>query len=188
LTSVAAGCKGAKGSGRCATETVRKGGLPVRSLLLFAILTVAAVPAGGQTPDRMAVMQYYVGSWNCSAVGEPDSKTIATYAIEHGVMRDSVVIPPQGKMTTAYQLELVTTFDPKNGRYVQTSLDSEASWKVSFAKPFTGSAEEWIDNVSSDGKLGRVQVVRNDNNNFDIIGYATVSQVKPYFKVSCHRS
>ena len=103
-------------------------------------------------------------------------------------MRDSVVIPPQGKLTAAYQLEIVTTFDAKNNRYVQTSLDNLAWWKVSFAKPFTGNTEEWVDDVSHDGKLGRVQVVRTDRNAFDIIGYFTVSQTKPDYTVTCHRT
>ena len=119
----------------------------MRFLVLFALIAAAAAPACAQTTAGMAAMQYYVGTWACAAAGEPDSNSTATYAIENGVMRDSVVVPPQGKMTAPYQLTIVTTFDPKNDRYVQTSLDNQATWAVSFAKPFTGSTEEWLNNA-----------------------------------------
>jgi hypothetical protein len=162
--------------------------IPMRLLVLFAFIAAAVAPAGAQTPGGMAAMQYYVGTWACAAAGEPDSNATATYAIENGVMRDSVVVPPQGKMTESYQLAIVTVFDAKNNRYVQTSLDNQAMWAVSFAKPFTGNTEEWVNNVTYDGKLGHVEVVRTDQNTFDITGYSTMSQTKPDFKVTCHRS
>jgi hypothetical protein len=136
----------------------------------------------------MAAMQYYVGAWTCAAVGEPDSSSTATYTIENGVLRDVVVVPAQGKMTTPYELAIATTFDSKNNRYVQTSLDSLAMWAVSSAKPFTGTTEEWVNTATDSGKLGRVKVVRKDRNAFDIIGYSTTSQTKPDFTVTCHRS
>jgi len=160
----------------------------MRFLVLFGFVAAAVAPAGAQTPDGMAAMQYYVGTWACAAAGEPDSNSTATYAIENGVMRDTVVVPAQGKMTTPYELAIVTTFDAKNNRYVQTTLDSQATWVVSFAKPFSGTTEEWVNSVTYDGKLGRVEVVRNDRNTFDIIGYSTISQTKPDFTVNCRRS
>lgn len=160
----------------------------MRLLVLFALIAAAVVPAGAQTPGGMAAMQYYVGRWACAAAGEPDSNATATYAMENGVMHDSVVVPPQGKMTAAYQLAIVTTFDAKNNRYVQTSLDNQGMWAVSFAKPFTGNAEEWTDNVTYNGKLGHVEVVRADQNTFSISGYSTMSQTKPDYTVTCHRS
>jgi hypothetical protein len=160
----------------------------MRFLVLFAFIAAAVAPAGAQTQGGMAAMQYYVGTWACAAAGEPDSNATATYAIENGIMRDSVVVPPQGKMTAPYQLAIVTMFDEKNNRYVQTSLDNQAMWAVSFAKPLTGNTEDWVDNVTYDGKLGHVEVVRTDRNTFDIIGFSTMSQTKPDFKVTCHRS
>ncbi len=160
----------------------------MRFLLLFAFVAAAVAPAGAQTPGGMAAMQYYVGTWACTADGEPDSNATATYAIENGVMRDSVVVPPQGKVTAPYQLAIVTVFDAKNNRYVQTSLDNQAMWAVSFAKPFAGNTEEWVNNVTDGGKLGHVEVVRTDRNAFDITGYSTMSQATPDFKVTCHRS
>ena len=162
----------------------------MRFLALFAFVAAAVAPAGAQTPGGMAAMQYYVGAWACTggAPGEAPTNATATYTIENGVMRDSVVIPPQGKMTSPYQLIIETTFDAKNDRYVQTQLDNQSLWSVSFAKSFTGKTEEWADNVTSDGKLGHVEVVRTDQNNFNIAGYSTMSQAKPGFNVACHRS
>lgn len=160
----------------------------MRILVLFAFIAVAAAPAGAQTPSGMAAMQYYVGTWTCSAAGEPDSNATSTYAIENGTMTESVVIPPQSKMTSAYQLVIVVTFDVKNNRYVKTLLDNQATWSVSFAKPFSGNTEAWADTVTNDGKLGRSDIVRTDRNTFDISGYSTISQTKPDYKVTCHRS
>jgi hypothetical protein len=162
----------------------------MRFLALFAFVAAAVTPAGAQTPGGMAAMQYYVGTWACTGggAGEPPSNATATYTIENGIMRDSVVVPPQGKVTAPYQLNIVTAFDAKNNRYVQTQVDTQASWSVSFAKPFTGNTEEWVDNVTYDGKLGHVEVVRTDQNAFTIAGYSTMSQAKPDFNVTCHRS
>lgn len=160
----------------------------MRFLVLFAFTAAAVAPAGAQTTGGMAAMQYYVGAWACAAVGEPDSNATQTYAIENGTMRESVVVPPQGKMTSPYQLTIVMAFDSKNDRYVKTRLDNEAGWSVSFAKPFTGNTEEWTDTVTYDGKLGRSQVVRTDQNTFSIAGYSTMSQTNPDFTVICHRS
>jgi hypothetical protein len=160
----------------------------MRFLLLFAFVLAAVRPASAQTPAGMAAMQYYVGNWACVAVDEPDSNSTATYVIENGVMRDVVVVPAQGKMTTPYELVITTTFDPKNNRYVQTSLDNQPTWAVSFAKPFAGNTEEWVNTATDTGKLGRVEVVRTSAKAFDIIGYSTTSQTKSDYKVTCQRS
>lgn len=159
----------------------------MRFLVLFAFIAAVA-PAGAQTARGMTAMQYYAGTWACSAAGESDSNATATYAIENGIMSESVVVPPQGKMTAPYQLTILTMFDAKNNRYVKTLVDNQATWSVSFAKPFIGNTEEWADNVTSDGKLGHSDVVRTDQSAFDIVGYSTMSQTKPDYKVTCHRS
>jgi hypothetical protein len=158
------------------------------ALLMFVAATVA--PAAAQAPGGMGAMQYYVGAWACTggAPGEQPSNATATYTIENGILRDSVVVSQQGKMTAPYQLIILTTFDAKNNRYVQTQLDTQPSWSVSFAKPFTGNTEEWSDNVTYDGKLGHAQVVRTDHNTFTINGYFTMSEAKPDFSVTCRRS
>jgi len=160
----------------------------MRFLLLVALVAATVAPASAQTPVGMSAMQYYVGTWACSAAGEADSNATATFTIQNGVMHDSVILLPQGKMTVPYELTIITTFDPKNNRYVRTSIDSQAAWAVSFEKPFTGNTEEWVDNAASNGKLGRTEIVRTDQKTFNLTGYSTQSQAKPDFTVTCHRS
>jgi hypothetical protein len=163
----------------------------MRSLALIssiALIAAAVAPASAQTASGMAAMQYYAGTWNCAAVDEPNSNATETFTMENGTIRESVVLLPQGKMTTPYQLTIVMAFDVKNNRYVKTLLDNEATWSVSFAKPFTGNTEEWVDAANNTGKLGRSEIVRTDHKTFSIAGYSTVSQAKPDYTVICHRS
>jgi len=160
----------------------------VRLLVLFLFIAATVAPAGAETTNGMAAMQYYSGTWACAAVGEAGSNATATYTIENGTLRQSLVLPPQGKITEPYQLTVVTTFDAKNDRYVKTLLDNQATWTVSFAKPFTGNTEEWVDTANDSGKLGRSEIVRTDKNTFSVAGFSTIAQSKPDYTVICHRS
>ena len=105
----------------------------------------------GQSTMGMDPMQYYVGSWSCMAgpVGQTPSKATATYTLDSGVMRGWVLVPPQGKMKTAYALEIVTTYDAKNHRFVQIQLGNDSNWSVDYAKPWTGNTEQWVDHANS---------------------------------------
>ncbi len=134
-------------------------------------------------------MQYYVGTWTCVAgvVGRPTVKGTQTFALDSGVMRSWVSVPAQGKMKP-FAFSNATTYDAKNRRYVQTSLDNDASWSVSFAKPWTGNTEQWTDHASDSGKLTRGQNVRNNRNTYTFFGYPTLTATKPYFKATCKRS
>jgi hypothetical protein len=159
-------------------------------LALFVFAVAVAVPAAAQPPAGMAAMQYYVGTWSCVAgnVGQPTSKATATFAIDSGLMREWVVVPAQGKMTKPYVLEITTSYDAKNGRYVETQLDNLAGWSVSFAKPWTGNTEQWTDHSSSADKLGHGQTVRTNQNSFAFMSYPTLTATQPNFKGSCTRS
>ena len=81
-----------------------------------------------------------------------------------------------------------TTYDVKNGRYVQAGLDSDAAWWVSYAKPWSGDTEVWIDHANSSGKLGRGEQTRTNENAFSFSGYSTASATKANFHVICHRT
>lgn len=135
-------------------------------------------------------MQYYVGTWSCQAgpIGSTASKSTATYSLDSGVLRESVDVPAQGKMTKPYVISIATTYDAKKGEYVQTGLDNQANWWVSFAKPWTGNTEQWADHSNSDNKLGRGQTVRSDRNTFSFTSYPTLTATKPNFKGTCNRS
>ena len=138
----------------------------------------------------MAAMQYYVGAWSCTAgnVGQPLVKATATFTIDSGLMHQSVVVPAQGKMTKPYVLSIATSYDAKNGRYVETQLDNMGGWSVSSAKPWTGNTEQWTDQSSSTGKLGHGQTVRTNHNSFAFMGYHSMTSMKPNFKGTCTRS
>lgn len=158
------------------------------TLILLALIAVAGGPAGAQPAPGMAAMQYYVGSWSCAAtnVGRPPTTATLTYTLDTGVLRQWVIVPAQGKMTQPYVISIATTYDAKNGRYVQTGLDSIAAWWVSYGT-LSGNTEQWTDHANSD-KLGRAQAVRTDDNSFVFMGYDTVASTQPNFQATCRRS
>jgi hypothetical protein len=163
----------------------------LKTILALVVLAVGfSAPAVAQSPAGMAAMQYYVGTWSCVAgnVGQTPSKATVTYALTSGLMSGTVVVPAQGKMTKTFVVNIDTSYDAKNGRYVQTQLDNLAGWSVSFAKPWTGNTEQWTDQASSTGKLGHGQTVRTNQNSFAFMGYATMTATKPNFKGACTRS
>ncbi len=161
-----------------------------KTLTLFAFIVAVAAPAGAQPMTGMEAMQYYVGTWSCMAgpPGVPPSKATATYTIDSGVLREWVVVPPQGKMTTPYVVSIATTYDPKKSQYVQTGLDSEAGWWVSAAQPWSGNTEQWTDQSTHNGKLGHAQTVRTNENSFTFTSYPTMTAAQPDLQGTCNRS
>jgi hypothetical protein len=162
----------------------------IKTLALLALAVGFAAPASAQPMTGMAALQYYVGTWSCMAgpIGTPPNTATATFTIDSDVMRQWVVVPAQGKMTSPYVLSIATTYDAKNGRYVETFLDNTAGWSVSFAQPWTGNTELWTDQSTYNGKLGHSQTIRTDQNSFTFTGYPTVTSTQPDFKGTCNRS
>ena len=144
----------------------------------------------GQSTMGMGPMQYYAGSWSCMAgpVGKPADKATATYTLDSGVLRGWILVPAQGKMTSAYALEIVTTYDSKNHRFVQTQLGNDSNWSVDYAKAWTGNTEQWADHANSMPPLGHSQTIRTSQNRFDFSGYPSLTSMKPVFKGYCTRS
>lgn len=162
-----------------------------KAFAVAALAIAVLLPAGARSATGMDAMQYYVGTWSCLAgdVGQTPSKATATYSLDNGVLRGWVVVPPTGKMKTAYAFSADIAYDSKNGRYVQTSVDNmNASWDVQYAKPWTGNTELWADHVNGYGKLGHTQVVRNSASMFSFQSWATMTSPKPNFKGSCTKS
>jgi hypothetical protein len=162
----------------------------VRAFAIFGLAIAVGAPMAAQSASGMAAMQYYVGTWSCSAgmVGRAASTATATYTLDSGVLRAWIDVPKQGKMKSAYAFSEATTYDAKSGRYVQTQLDNLARWSVAFEKPWTGNTESWTDHATSDGKLTRGHTVRVSQNAFTFEGYPTLSAAKPDFKGACRRT
>ncbi|HZV77209.1 MAG TPA: hypothetical protein VFF63_05605 [Candidatus Babeliales bacterium] len=158
-------------------------------MTLCILAVIVGVPIGARPASGSAALQYYVGSWSCTGgpIGQTPVKAAVTYTLDDGVMREWVTISPQGKMKKPYVLSIATTYDAKNGRYVQDGVDSDAAWFVSFAKPWSGNTEQWADHTTSSGKLGHGQTVRSQNS-FVYTGYPSLTATKPDFHVACQRS
>jgi hypothetical protein len=161
-----------------------------KTLGLFVLAAIAALPNNVRAASGTAALQYYVGTWSCQAgaVGQPASKATATYTLDSGLLHESVNVPAQGKMMKPYTISIATSYDAKKGRYVQTATDNTGAWWVSFAQPWTGNTENWTDQANSENKLGHGQTVRTNQNSFSFAGYPAVSATKPDFKGTCNRS
>ncbi len=169
----------------------------MRQTLLLSVLalTLTALPAAAQTSSMsapapgMAALKYYVGTWSCLAgpPGVPPSKATVTYAMDHDILRQYVIVPPAGNMKQTFSMAVGTGFDAKKNRYVQTSVDNSGNWGITYAKPWTGNTEQWVDSTTSDGKPGHGVTVRSKNS-FTYTGFATLTGTKPAFKVTCTRS
>jgi hypothetical protein len=161
-----------------------------KALGFLVLAAVIVLPAAAQSSGGMAAMQYYVGNWTCTGgdVGQPPQRATLAYTLDSGILREWVVVPAQGKMKSPYMLSIATTYDSKNGRYAETALDNTSAWWVSYAKPFAGNTETWIDRENSTGILTRAVIVRADQNTFTVAAYATIGAMKPNFKLTCKRS
>ncbi|MGA8535044.1 MAG: hypothetical protein WB615_13130 [Candidatus Tumulicola sp.] len=162
----------------------------MKTFVTLAFGLAVTAPAGAQPVTGIAAMQYYVGTWSCTAgpVGSPPSSATATYTLDSGVVRGWIVVPPQGQMTSPYVITTAASYDTKNGRYVKTQLDSEAAWSVSTAVPWSGNTEQWTDTATNDGKLHRGQTVRTDQNSFTFTAYPAPTATQPDFQGTCTRS
>ncbi len=161
----------------------------MKRVSFLALAIAVAIPVGAQSATGMSAEQYYVGSWSClgGSTGEKPSKATLTYTIDSNLMHNHIVVAPSGKMTQQYVLDISTTYDAKHGRYVQSGLDNAAASWVSYAKPFSGTTENWTDQFNTSGKLGRSVTERVNNNMFTITNY-DMSGAKPTFKATCNRS
>jgi hypothetical protein len=159
---------------------------------VFFLLVVAIITAPGRAVSAtgMAAMQYYVGQWSCMAgpIGQPPAKAQLTYALDSGVLRNLIVVPPQGKMKRTYALSIDTTYDSKHARYVQDSVDTNGVSSISLVTMPSGTMEQWTDYAAYNQKPGHGQTVRNNQNMFTVTGYSTLTSTKATFKAVCHRA
>ncbi len=110
------------------------------------------------------------------------------YTLNSGLLREWVNVPRQGKMTKPYLNSIATSYDATNGRYVQTGMDNEGFWWVSFAEPWSGNTEHWTNHASSDNIVRRYEWVRTNRDTFSFTEYPSRTATKPDFAGTCVRS
>jgi hypothetical protein len=157
-------------------------------LVAFAVLVAA--PNSVRAASGAAALQYYVGTWSCQAgaIGKLPSKSKVTYMFDSGVLREWVYVPLQGKMTAPYLNSIATSYDAEKRRYVQTGMDNNGFWWVSFAEPWTGKTEQWTNHASADNIVRRYTWVRTNRNTFRFTEYPSRTATKPDFGGTCSRS
>lgn len=136
----------------------------------------------------MNAMSYFVGTWTCQAtpVGMSALDVTVEFVRKGDILRewDEVLIPGAA---TPYTVSKSITWDAKNMRWVQVQGDSDGAWVVSYLKPWTGITEEWLDQASSGGKLGREETIRTASDRFSFKNYAKPADSKPTLVGTCTR-
>ena len=161
-----------------------------KRVALLAVAVIVAAPTSVRAASGAAALQYYIGTWSCraGAIGRPASKSTVIYTFDSGLLREWVDVPPQGKMATPYLNSIATSYDAKKGRYVQTGMDNDGFWWVSYAEPWTGNTEQWTNHASSDNNIRRYKWVRTNRNSFSFTEYPSRTATKPDFRGTCSRS
>jgi hypothetical protein len=155
----------------------------ISALSAFAaasLMLAFTLPAGSAT--GMAALQYYVGTWSCTsgAIGKQPFHFTAKYAMNGDILQSRL-----------YSKEFVQgsslTYDSKNHRYIDAAVLNDGTWFVAYAT-ISGRTETSIDHVTSDGKLGRLIIVRTSSTSFDSTIYSAVSGGKALIKSTCRKS
>jgi hypothetical protein len=94
----------------------------------------------------------------------------------------SVVETPKG-----YVQSSSVTYDSKNDRYIDAAVANDGTWFVAY-RTVRGNTETSVDHVTSDGKLGRLVIVRTSSTSFTSAGYPGLSGGKPFFTTTCRKS
>lgn len=162
------------------------------SLIFVAGLLLAVAPAGAQTagPSDVGNLGYYVGTWSCLAgnTGQRPMHATATYTLDSGLLREFVMAPAGGMMKYPYTLNITIVYDAKRHRFIDVGAGNDGGWWSSYAKPWTGQTETWIDTASTDSSLGRSQTVRESHDRFTFMDWDKTVGGKVVFKGTCTRS
>jgi hypothetical protein len=168
--------------------------LRFRAVLGFSVLAGALTIAASAQATGMDAMRYYLGTWTCKGAPTEASATVsvgtATFTLQNGVLHEHLVIPPTVDQTTAYTLNVRTTYDAAKQRYVSASMDDHENWTVAYAPPFLGGKlEHWTDHQTSSGNLGRKEVIRYNQNAFAAFSFSSTDRkAKPKFRSICRRA
>jgi hypothetical protein len=166
---------------------LRSAAWPRTAIFLLALLlgtpTIKAQPA-----NPLDALQFYVGKWSCleRKAGAPALSSTFTFAIEANLMRQWITRPKQGSMQAPYVVNSTFAYDATRHRYVQTEMDSDATWYVSVAEPWQGNTIRWVD-LATSTKLSRWEMTRINNTTFAVESFSDVSDKTPNYTASCKR-
>jgi hypothetical protein len=163
----------------------------VKPILAICILfAVSSAPAFSQTPAGADAFKYYVGTWACvgGPTDTPAVKASITAVMNEGLLTQHVSVPVQTGMTSAFSQTFTVAYSPVTKAYNQVEIDGFGGWGVSKASPWTGNTEQWADVANAEGKLGRTETVRTDQNHYTVTSYATPTDTAPNFKATCERN
>jgi hypothetical protein len=166
-------------------DSTKKGGIFMKNAAALALIAASltlTVTLPARSATGMEAMQYYVGTWSCtgSTVGKQPFHFSLRYAMNGGILRSWL-------SANGYVQSGSLTYDSKNHRYINAAVASDGTWFVAYAT-ISGTAESSIDHVTSEGKLGRLIIVRTSNTRFASTGYPAVSDGKAFFKATCRKS
>lgn len=160
-----------------------------RLYITASLLTLLLAPTTeAQAANPMDALQFYVGTWSCleRKAGDPPLSSTFTFAIESNLMRQWIARPKQGSMQAPYVVNSTFAYDAARQRYVQTEMDSDATWYVSVAEAWQGNTIHWVD-LATSTKLSRWEMTRIDNTTFTVESFAKVSDQTPNYTASCKR-
>ena len=153
----------------------------VVSAVVAAALTLAAtLPAPSAT--GMEAMRYFVGTWSCTGgtIGKQPFHFTIRYTMSGDILRSWL-------LAKGYVQSASLTLDSKNHRYINAAVANDGTWFVAYAT-ISGQTETSIDHVTSDGKLGRLRIVRTSSTTFASTGYSAVSGGKALIEATCRKS
>jgi len=158
------------------------------AVMYAAVLAITVAPVHSATPDRMAPLGFYVGTWSCvdGPIGRGTHKGTWTFEMRSGVMFESIIIPKQRDVPYPSVTNATFAFDQKNNRYVETEMDNTAAWYVSVAKPDWKNVISWKD-IASWTQLSHWDMARLDLNHFMVVAYPTATAIRPNYKGVCKR-
>jgi hypothetical protein len=146
---------------------------------------VACWGAGTQQPDpgAMQKLEFLIGTWSCigGAIDKEPLHFTIRYAMK-GAILQSWLQAPKG-----YVQSSSLTYDSKNDRYVDAAVANDGTWFVAY-RTTSGDTQTSVDHATSDGKLGRLVVVRTGSASFTSTGYPGTSGGTPFFKATCRKS
>jgi hypothetical protein len=159
-----------------------------RTAISLLALLLGAQTIKAQAVNPMDALQFYVGKWSCleRKASDPPLSSKFTFAMESNLMRQWIARAKQGSMQAPYVVNSTFAYDATRHRYVQTEMDSDATWYVSAAEPWHGNTIRWVD-LATSTKLSRWEMTRINDTAFTVESFAKPGDKTPNYTASCER-